>query len=351
MARRHSKVLATLALAVFAASCAGPVACTSTVRARAEGSNAADVTLAHRHVSHHRRREGRDHVEVSCPLAVDDPGLVLATVGDVSITACDLAIAREHRARAGLSVEAPRVTLQTLVDEALLATEAEHRAPTLEPAVARALAEALVRAQATEAVNQRRPTERELDRWLEEHPESRVRDARVHLRQLVFASELEAREAIRRLRAGTPFEELLERSIDPLAQRDQGDLGLLTVEGATGVLPGVVTAGFALTEPGQVADEPVSGAVPSRASRSHGSRRGRSAPAGRWHVVQLLERIPEERIDDAAVRARAAERILRDRYAHARSQVRETLAAEFSPRVRAAIVAPAAATVRVRAVP
>lgn len=348
MARRSWKALATVALALLAGSCASPVACTSasTVRARTEGFNVADVTPMHRRTSH---RHARDHVEVRCPIAVDDPGLVLATVGDTAITACDLVIAREHRARAGLVAEDPRATLRSLVDEALLAMEAPTRAPHIEPAVERALADALLRAEATEAVNARRPTERELDRWLTEHPESRVRDARVHLRQLVFASESEAREAIRALRAGTPFEELLARSVDPLAERDQGDLGLLTVEGATGVLPAVVTVGFALTEPGQVADDPVEGFTRSRSSRGRGARRGRAPAGARWHVVQLLERIPEEQIDDAAVRARAAERILRDRYAHARAQVRERLATELSPRVHEAIDLSAAAGVRVRA--
>ncbi len=347
MARRSWKALATVALALLAGRCAGPVACTSatSVRARTEGFNAADATLAHRRTSH---RHARERVEVRCPVAVDDPGLVLATVGDATITACDLVIAREHRARAGLAAEDPRATLRTLVDEALLAAEAPTRAPHIEPAVERTLADALVRAEATEAVNQRRPTERELDRWLNEHPESRVRDARVHLRQLVFGSELEAREAIRALRAGTPFEDLLERSIDPLARRDQGDLGLLTTEGATGVLPAVVTVGFALTEAGQVADDPVEGFTRQPSSRSRRSRRGRAPSGARWHVVQLLERIAEEQIDDGAVRARAAERILRDRYATERSRVRERLATELSPRVHGAIDLSAAASVRVR---
>ena len=101
--------------------------------------------------------------------------------------------------------------------------------------------------------------------------------------------------------------QLLARSIDPLAERDQGDLGLLTVEGATGVLPAVVTVGFALTEPGQVADDPVEGFTRARSSRGRGARRGRAPSGARWHVVQLLERIAEEQIDDAAVRARASE--------------------------------------------
>lgn len=350
MAWRTWKTLAALALALFSGSCAGPVACTSatTVRARTEGTRDADEPLAHRRASHHHRRESHDHVDVRCPVAVDDPGLVLATVGDATITACDLVIAREHRARAGLAAEDPRVTLRALVDEALLAAEAPSRAPHIEPAVERALADVLLRAEATEAVNARRPTERELDRWLSEHPESRVRDARVHLRQLVFASEAEAREAIRALRAGTPFEDLLERSIDPLAQRDQGDLGLLTTEGATGVLPAVLTIGFALTEPGQVADDPVEGFTRARTPRRRSARRSRGASNERWHVVQLLERIPEERLDDDAVRARAAERILRDRYATERARARDRLSESFSPRVREAIEQAAAASVRVR---
>lgn len=348
MGVRWCRALAFVAHCALFAGCALDAArsSASVTLARSEGFNAALVTPMHRHESHRHRHETRERVEVRCPLSIDDPGLVLASAGGATITACDLAIAREHRVRAGLPDEDLRLTLARLVDEALLAAEAPERAPSLEPAEARALADALVRTLATEAVNARRPTDRELDRWVTEHPEGGVREARVHLRQLVFATEAEARAAIRALRAGTPFEELLERSIDPLASRDQGDLGLLTSEGATGVLPGVVTIGFALTEPGQVADDPVEGFAPSRSSRGRRTRRG--ASGSRWHVVQLLERIAEVRLDDAAVRARAAERIVRDRYAHERASVRERLATEFSPRVHAAIDYAAAATVRVR---
>jgi hypothetical protein len=348
MVRRPWMALATLALVSFVGSCARGVACapTAVVRARTEGHGPASLApMNHRH--HHRsEREAPDHVAVRCPLAVDDPGLVLATVGDATITACDVAIVREQRLRAGLGADDARAMLRGLVDDALLAAEAEAMPPRVEPAVARALADALIRDEARTALAARRPTERELDRWLEEHPESRMREARVHLRQLVFATLPEAREAIAALRAGAAFEDLLPRSIDPLAQRDGGDLGLLTSEGATGVLPGVVTIGFALTEPFAVADDPVQGAVTRGASRGRGGRRGRGA-SSRWHVVQLLERVPEARIDDDAVRQRASDRIVRDRYAHARAATRARLAEQFAPQVRAAINHMAALGVRV----
>lgn len=351
MVRRPWMALATLALASFVGSCASGVACApaAVVRARTEGHGPASVApMNHRHHHHRSEREAPDHVEVQCPVAIDDPGLVLATVGDATITACDVAIVREQRLRAGLGADDTRAMLRGLVDDALLAAEAEAMAPRLEPAVARALADALIRDEARSALAERRPTERELDRWLDEHPESRVREARVHLRQLVFASLPEAREAIAALRAGTAFEDLLPRSIDPLAQRDGGDLGLLTGDGAAGVLPGVVTIGFALTEPFSVADDPVQGTVTRGASRGRGGRRGRGAASSRWHVVQLLERIPEERIEDAAVRQRASDRILRDRYAHARSAARARLGEQFAPQVRAAINHVAVLGVRVR---
>ena len=348
MVRRPWMALATLALASFVGSCASGVACApaAVVRARTEGHGPASVApMNHQHHHHHREREAPDHVAVQCPLALDDPGLVLATVGAATITACDVAIVREQRLRAGLGADDTRAMLRALVDDALLAAEAEAMPPRVEPAVARALADALIRDEARSALAERRPTERELDRWLEEHPESRIREARVHLRQLVFATLPEAREAIAALRAGTAFEDLLPRSIDPLAQRDGGDLGLLTSEGATGVLPGVVTIGFALTEPFSVADDPVQGAVTRGASRGRGGRR---AASSRWHVVQLLERIPEERIEDAAVRQRASDRILRDRYAHARTAARARLGEQFAPQVRGAINHVAVLGVRVQ---
>ncbi len=347
MTRFPFTALAVAALASLVGSCAGSVATTPvvTVRARSEGFGPASVAPMHRHVHH---RADRERVEVACPVALDDPGLVLATVRAARITACDVAIAREQRLRAGMSADDPRAILRSLVDEALLASEAAERAPRLEPAVARALADALVRDEARTVLAERRPTRRELDRWLEEHPESRVREARVHLRQLVFASQDDARRAIAALRAGTAFEELLERSVDPLAERDQGDLGLLTAEGAPGVLPAVVVAGFSLTEPGSVVDHPVAGNLRVSLPRAGGRRRGRARVATLWHVVQLLERVPEERLDDAAVRERAADRILRDRYSRARAEAREGLAERFSPLVHQGIDHAALSRVRVR---
>lgn len=339
--RRPFVTLAAVALTSLAGSCVGGLACAphSVVRARTEGFGPATVAPLRGH-RHHAR--ARDHVDVQCPIALDDPGLVLADVGATAITACDVAIARAQRVRGGVNVDDPAAVLRDLVDEALLATAAAEEAPTLEPAVMRALADALVRDEAMRALEGHRPTEREVERFVSEHPEMAVRDARVHLRQLVFATEAEARAAIAALRAGTAFEELLPRSIDPLATRDQGDLGLLTAEGATGVLPAVVTAGFALTGPNAVADDPVSGFVPSQ-----GRRRRRSA-APRWHVVQLLERVPEERLDPAEVRRRAHDRILRDRYATARAEARRRLGDTWAPRAREAVSAQGLAAVRVR---
>lgn len=294
-------------------------------------------------LAQHRGR--RDHVRVECPVAVDDPGLVLARVRATTLTACDVAIAMTQRVRTGLCADDPRAVLRELVDEALLAASEEP--PTHDPGVDRALAEALVRAETLRALEGRRPSTDEVERYLSEHPESFVREARVHLRQLVFASEADAREAIRTLASGTRFEELLPRSIDPLAARDGGDLGMLTVDGADAVPQGVVRAGFSLAEPGSVAPEPVASTRLVRPPREHGRRRPRAQPAAIWHVVQLVERIPEERPPDEERRRRAADRILRERYAAARAGVRARLAETFGAQARAAVVDEALRQVRI----
>ena len=297
----------------------------------------------------HRHHHHRDHVRVECPLAVDDPGLVLARVGDAALTACDLAVARLQRERAGLAGGDARAILRELVDDALLAQEAQARGLN-SPAAARALAEALIRADARVALAERRPDDETIDRHLRDHPDAGVREERVHLRHLVLPTEAEARAAIDALRAGVRFEDLLPRSIDPLAARDAGDLGLLTRDGATGVPAAVVEAGFALAADGAVSDAPVRGVVESRpasASRER-RRRPRARPTEVWHVVQRLERVPEARIPEAELRERVALRILRDRYAAARAEARAALAAEAARRASSAILEAVLLRVRVR---
>lgn len=294
--------------------------------------------------SHHRHHRPRDHVTVECPLTLDDPGLVLARVGDAVITACDLAVASAQRTRAGLAGDDRRDLLRGLVDEALLAAEAQARGLN-PPAAARLLAEALIRQEAHAAIARRRPDDDDFARYLRDHPDAAVREARVHLRHLVLGTEAEARAAIDALRAGATFEELLPRSIDPLASRDAGDLGLLTREGAAGVPAEVVAAGFAIATDGAVADAPVRSL---RAATSRG-RRGRREPSSeRWHVVQRLGFVPEARLSDGELRDRVTLRILRDRYAAARAEARATLGAEASRRAAGSILEAVLLRVRVR---
>jgi hypothetical protein len=295
-----------------------------------------------------RHHHHRDHVRVECPFAMDDPGLVVARVGDTVLTACDVTVARVQRMRAGLSGDDLRAILRELVDDALLAQEAQARGLT-SPEAARALVDALIRADARVALAERRPDDDDLARYLRDHPDAAVRDERVHLRHLVLPTEAEARAAIAALRAGASFDELLARSIDPLAARDGGDLGLLTREGATGVSAAVVEAGFAIAADGAVADAPVRGTVTVQPPRPPGRRRRpRARAVDVWHVVQRLERVPESRIPEAELRERAAIRMLRDRYATARAQARATLAAEANQRASTAILEAVLLRMRVR---
>ena len=120
---------------------------------------------------HHRHH--RDHVRVECPFPMDDPGLVIARVGDTVITACDVAVARVQRMRAGLSGDDLHVILRDLVDDALLAQEAQARGLS-SPEAARALADALIRADARVALAERRPDDDDLARHLRDHPDAAV---------------------------------------------------------------------------------------------------------------------------------------------------------------------------------
>lgn len=281
-------------------------------------------------------------------MPLDDPGLVLARVGDTVLTACDLAVARVQRERAGLAGDDPRQILRELVDDALLAAEAQARGIT-SPSAARALAEALIRSEALTALDARRPDEATVERYLQEHPEMGLREERVHLRHLVFATEAEARAAIAALRSGMPFEALLPRSIDPLVTRDAGDLGMLTRAGGAGVPRAVLEAGWALTTDGAVTDEPVRVELRTPSFPGTRRRRARSQTVEVWHVVQRLERIPEERLSEGELRARAVLRILRERYAAARNAARATLATEAARRASAAILEAVLLRARVRA--
>ena len=80
--------------------------------------------------------------------------------------------------------------------------------------------------------------------------------------------------------------------------------------------PEVVAAGFALPAEGRVVEAPVRVSVTVQPPRAHGQRRRpRPQTTARWHVVQLMEHIPEERVPEAELRRRVAARMLRDRYA------------------------------------
>jgi hypothetical protein len=264
---------------------------------------------------------------LACPIAFDDADVVLARVGDVTLTACDVAVAAARNIREGRPALPPREILRELVADAMLADEARARGLERDPSVARRVRETLaagvVRAEALAAARDALPSEEDVARYYEAHRADFTISERVHLREVVLADEARARATLRDA-AIVPFETLVaERSTAPEARRDQGDLGLVPREGNDRVPRAVAEAGFALAEPGAVHPEPI-----RVETTEYVGRRRRPRTRVSWHVVQLLARVPERTLplEDVA-------RIIRHRLAHrsyeaAREAVRARLLTE-----------------------
>ncbi len=276
--------------------------------------------------------------ELACPLPVEHAGLVLARVGDVVITGCDVALAWEARTREGYHVVDSRAVLRDLVRDALLAAARPPRPR--DPDVDRELAEALVRAEALAVLARERPGDAAVARYYAAHRDDFALPERVHLREVVLPTRAAAEAARRDLAAGAPFEDVVARTIDPAGRRDGGDLGFVARTGTPGVPGPVVDAGFALTEPGDVApgDLRVVTEVPGR-------RHPRRLSA--WHVVQLIQRLPAEEISLGQARRRIVQRMIRDRYVTLRRAARQGLEAAMRPEVERAIDGAALGRVRV----
>lgn len=227
-----------------------------------------------------------------CPLSFDDADVELARVGGQPITACDVALVSMTALREGGAPLTPREALARAVREATFAQEASARGLDREADVQERLQRTLADGVARDAARRAfvAPERATIQRYFDEHRAEFDRAARVHVRAVVLESERAAREAIRALAAGADFAELARsRSVIAGAQRDEGDLGLVTEEGSELVPRAVAQRAFALTEFAAVDPEPVRVEVTVLVGR-----RRRPQTRVRFFVVQRLERIDAE---------------------------------------------------------
>lgn len=164
-------------------------------------------------------------------------GEVLATVGRYRITRAELdrrlAQLPESARQNFATPERQAEFLDQLVEEKLIQLEAEAKGLDRAPEFVARLADIktqllgnffndrVLRPLAT-------PDSAEVGRYYQGHPdEFRVLE-RVAARQIVVASEKEARALAKRLQSGVPFDSLLSRSIDPQTKNLGGALGYLS---------------------------------------------------------------------------------------------------------------------------
>jgi peptidyl-prolyl cis-trans isomerase C len=267
-----------------------------------------------------------EHAQGSeCPIAFTDADAVLARVGDIVITACDVVLADRHDRREGLSMRTPQQILRSLVDDALLADAARMHAldrdPTVERRIREVLAEAIVQSETRARSAAAVPDDAALRSYYDAHTTEFTFDERVHLREIVVASEQEARDVLRDAQT-TAFETLLTRSRSPDATRDQGDLGLVPRGGNDRVSAAIATAAFALTEPQAWVGEPirVESNVPV-------GRHGRMRREITWHAVQYLGSVPERVLSFDEARDLIRHRLLFGRVQTERTAVMQELTA------------------------
>lgn len=277
-----------------------------------------------------------------CPVNARGSDVVLAIVGETAITGCEVYIEWQRRLRLGAQSDDPAVILRALIDEALLASRYEGLPP---PEVTRELAEALVRHDALDAMEP--VTDRELARWSQRHDDDGDLPARVRARHLVFSTRTQALSALRRLQNGERFEVLLTASIDPLRERDEGDLGYVSTE-RDDLPDALVRSVLSIATVGDWAAEPVrvSHTVTLRTHRRGRWHERRRTVVG-WHLVQLVDRIEAQSTDPEILRRRARSRLGRERYDSAVDTARERWAERFHQQLGGAINTEALRTVRV----
>lgn len=243
----------------------------------------------------------------SCPLSFADSDVELARVGGASITACDVALASIASLREGAAPLTAREALSRAVLDATFAREATARSGLVDDETRgrldRTLADAVVREAARRGYVP--PSRGEIERYFSAHRADFDREARVHVRAIALDSEARARAIARELQAGAPFEQLASaHSVLAGARRDEGDLGLCTVEGNDLVPRAVAQRAFALTEFSAVDPEPVRVEVQERVGR-----RRRLRTRVRWFIVQRLERTEAEPATVESVARRIAFRL------------------------------------------
>ena len=162
--------------------------------------------------------------------------------------------------------------LDRAIDFRLLSNAAEDQDLADDPEVQAALAQARAGVLRDAYVRQRIEAETTDDRLRARYEEIKDNEEfsqeEVHARHILVGSEAEAAEVITALEGGSDFETLArERSVDPSARSNSGDLGFFRREQ---MVPEFAEAAFAL-QPGEHTKEPVQ------------SQFG-------WHVIEVLER-------------------------------------------------------------
>lgn len=164
--------------------------------------------------------------DAACPIAMERADTVLARVGAVTITGCDLALEQVHRSRIGLPDAPPRALFDT---RRSLRDAGGERAPDRGPRP-RGRSRPRKRPLARRGPARSPTTGPTTPGW---SAHSRARHGfhvpRAGATQTARAAERARRPpGHRRARRGTLFEQPLAHSADPLAARDGGDLGWLT---------------------------------------------------------------------------------------------------------------------------
>lgn len=189
-----------------------------------------------------------------------EPGdQAVAKVGDTAVYASEVKREAVAQGRIGpgepLDQSSPlfRRILDEVVDQRLLAREAVRRGLDDDPAVQRRLAAARERVLAdtlVENVVAGSTNEAAIRRLYEETQRLQQRSEEIRARQIVLATEAEARTVLGQLAAGAPFDQLaMERSTDATTRFNGGDLGYFTLD----IMPEPYAAALGGVTPGRIA--------------------------------------------------------------------------------------------------
>jgi peptidyl-prolyl cis-trans isomerase C len=211
------------------------------------------------------------HAQQTAP--TDDP--VAATVDGAEVRRSEVEAVARSLPEQYRQVPLPQIygmLLDRAIDFRLLANAAEDQDLAEDPEVQAALAQAragvLRDAYVRQRIEQETTEDRLRARYEEMKDDEGFTQEEVHARHILVGSEAEAAEVIAELEGGADFGALAtERSVDPSARTNSGDLGFFRREQ---MVPEFAEAAFAL-QPGEHTKKPVQ------------SQFG-------WHVIELLER-------------------------------------------------------------